>query len=99
MNDNHHPQDDKWRQLLAHSGPTFAAETELPYGFVTGTLARLRSESREQELIERIGLRALLASFVILLVTVGFVWMQFQDGFEMEPGVNTLIRTHEFTLG
>ena len=99
MNDDNHPQDDKWRQLLARSGPTFAAETEPPYGFVTSTLARLRNESREQEVMERIGLRALLASFVILLVTAGFVWMQFQDGLEMEPGVNSLIRAHDFTLG
>lgn len=99
MNNETHSQDDKWRNLLARSGPSFAAQTELPYGFVTSTLARLRSENRERELMERIGLRALLASFVILLVTAGFTWMQLQDRVELEPGVNTLIKAHDFSLG
>jgi len=60
--------DEKWQSLLLRSTPTFIGEAEPPYGFVTGTLARLRVEKGQQEEIERISWRALLASLAALVV-------------------------------
>ena len=42
-------EDEKWQSLLLRSTPTFAGEAAPPYGFITGTLAQLRSEKRQQE--------------------------------------------------
>ena len=65
MNSN---EDQVWQNLLLRSTATFSGQGEPPYGFVTGTLARLRAETRQQEELERIGWRALLASLAALLV-------------------------------
>jgi len=50
--------------------PDFTGEADLPYGFITGTLARLRAEKRQQESSDRIGWRALLASLAAVAIAV-----------------------------
>jgi hypothetical protein len=86
--------DEKWQSLLLRSTPTFIGEAEPPYGFVTGTLARLRAEKRQQEDIERIGWRALLASLAVLVVaaTVTLSMNLSSRGGDFEPGVKSLVQ-------
>ena len=82
-------EDEKWQSLLLRSTPTFAGETELPYGFMTSTLARLKSERTMLEECERIGWRALLASFAALIVAAAVtltVNYTDQSG-DFEPGI------------
>jgi hypothetical protein len=91
MNTN---EDQKWQDLLLHSTPTFAGEAAPPYGFVTGTLARLRTETRQQEEFERIGWRALLASLAALVIaaTVTLSMNYMDRGGDFEPGVRSLVQ-------
>jgi hypothetical protein len=87
-------EDEKWQGLLQCSASTFAAESTPPYGFVTSTLTRLRAENRQVEEFERIGWRALLASFAALAIaaTVTFT-LSFRDtGTDFDPGVRSLIQ-------
>ena len=87
-------EDEKWQNLLLRSTPTFTGEATPPYGFVTGTLARLRAESRQQEELERIGWRALLASLAALAiaatVTMGLSYAD--RGTDFDPGVRSLVQ-------
>lgn len=83
-----------WVNLLASSAPTFAAEPNPPYGFVTSTLTVLRLENQQQREFERVGLRALWASFAALGVAVAVtvtVNMQ-QDSSDFDPGVRSLVQ-------
>ena len=91
MNGN---EDQKWHSLLLRSTPTFAGEAAPPYGFVTGTLARLRAENRQQEELERIGWRALLASLAALMIaaTVTLSISYTHRGGDFEPGVRSLVQ-------
>ena len=86
--------DEKWQNLLLRSTPTFAAEAVPPYGFITGTLAQLRAEKRQQDELERIGWRALLASLAALVVVAAVaVSVNFSDrGGDFEPGVRSLVQ-------
>jgi anti-sigma-K factor RskA len=86
--------DEKWQSLLLRSTPTFTGEAEAPYGFVTATLARLRAEKRQQEDVERIGWRALLASLAALVVAATVTLsVNFSDrGGDFEPGVKSLVQ-------
>jgi hypothetical protein len=87
-------EDEKWRSLLLRSVPTFAGEATAPYGFVTSTLARLRTEDTQQEEFERIGWRALLASLGALAIAVTVTLsLNFTDrGGDFEPGVRNLVQ-------
>jgi hypothetical protein len=87
-------EDEKWLGLLQRSTPTFAGEAVPPYGFVTGTLARLRAESCQREEIERIGWRALLASLAALVLAATFsLGMSHSDrGSDFEPGVRGFVQ-------
>jgi len=87
-------EDGKWRGLLLRSAPTFTGEADLPYGFITGTLARLRAEKRQQEELDRIGWRALLASLAALAIAVTVTLsVNFKDrGGDLEPGVRSLVQ-------
>ena len=91
MNTN---EDKKWAGLLLRSAATFAGEAVPPYGFATGTLARLRAETRQMEEIERIGWRALLASLAALViaatVTLGLSYAD--RGTDFDPGVRSLVQ-------
>jgi hypothetical protein len=89
---NNNRQDNLWQNLLAQSAPTFAGETEPPYGFITGALAQLRAEQGQQKEIERIGWRALWASVAALTVVATFtLGVQLQDRNDLEPGINSVI--------
>jgi hypothetical protein len=87
-------ENEKWQSLLLRSTPTFAGEATPPYGFLTGTLARLRAENRQQEELERIGWRALLASLAALVVaaTVTLSVNFSNRGGDFEPGVRSLVQ-------
>ena len=87
-------EDEKWQSLLLRSTPTFTGEATPPYGFITGTLARLRAENRQQEALERIGWRALLASLAALVVaaTVTLSVNFSNRGGDFEPGVRSLVQ-------
>ena len=87
-------EDEKWRNLLLRSTPTFTGEATPPYGFVTGALARLRAEKRQQEELERIGWRALLASLAALAVAAAVTLsVNFSDrGSDFDPGVRSLVQ-------
>jgi hypothetical protein len=87
-------EDEKWQKLLTASASTFAGDAEPPYGFVTATLTRLRTENRQQEEFERIGWRALLASLAALMVAAAItVTVSFSDhGTEFEPGVRSFLQ-------
>jgi hypothetical protein len=93
-------EDEKWQGLILRSAPTFAGEAEPPYGFVTGTLARLRAESGQQEEFERIGWRALLASLAALAVAATVTLsVNFRDrGGDFEPGVNSVVQVENIQL-
>ncbi len=91
--------DARWQALLARSSSTFAEESTPPYGFVTSTLARLREEKGERELLERIGLRALFAAFAILVAAGGFtIGVQLQDRYDLEPGLNSVFQADDVPL-
>lgn len=91
--------DPKWQALLARSQSTFAAETTPPYGFVTSTLARLKTETREQAIAERIGLRALFASLTVLTAAVVLtVSLQFQNHADLDPGIRSLIQADNISI-
>jgi hypothetical protein len=87
-------EDEKWQSLLLRSTPTFTGEAAPPYGFITGTLARLKAENRQQEEFERIGWRALLASMAALVVVATVaVSVSFSDrGGDFEPGLRNLVQ-------
>jgi len=86
-------EDEKWQSLLSRCAPTFAGDAAPPYGFMTGTLARLRADQRRQEEWESIGWRALLASLAALVITAGVTFsLQLKDGGELEPGVRTILQ-------
>jgi len=87
-------EDEKWQGLLLRSAPAFAGEASAPYGFVTGTLAQLRAEKRQQEEMERIGWRALLASMAALAVAAAVTLsVNLTDpSMDFDPGVRSLVQ-------
>jgi hypothetical protein len=90
MNNLH---DEKWHRLLACSEPTFQAEVTPPYGFITAAMGKLRSEQRQQQEIERIGWRALLASLAALIIAATVTFSTYQDpSSDFEPGVKGLVQ-------
>ena len=97
MNSN---EDEKWQSLLLRCVPTFAEESTPPYGFVTGTLARLRAEKRQQEECELIGWRVLLASFASLVIaaTVTLSINSMENGTDFDPGVKNLVLTEHIQV-
>ncbi len=83
----------RWQNLVALSASSFAGELTPPYGFVTRTLAELRAETRQRELVERIGLRALFASLAILLATVGLtIGATYVNRGDLEPGLGNIVQ-------
>jgi len=95
------PEDNLWSNLVAMSAPAYPAAGEVPpYGFTTRMLARLRTETRQQELMERIGLRAIFASFAILVVTGMFTLglNHSKDNGDLEPGLRGFLQAADTPL-
>jgi hypothetical protein len=95
------PDDNLWQNLIALSTPAYSAAGETaPYGFTTRLLARLRTEGRQQELVERIGLRAIFASFAILVVTGLFTLglNHSQNNGDLEPGLRGFLQAANMPL-
>ncbi|MEJ0000002.1 MAG: hypothetical protein WDO13_13005 [Verrucomicrobiota bacterium] len=88
---NPNETNDPWLDLLACSAPTFAGEAAPPYGFTTRVLGELHAQRRQQQEVERIGWRALLASLGALAVAAALtvVMNQQQKGTDFDPGVRS----------
>jgi hypothetical protein len=91
--------DIKWRTLLELAAPTFAEATEPPYGFITSTLARLKAERVEREMVDRIGLRALFAALAMLAVAGGVSFgVQLHDRLDFDPGTRSIIQEDHVSI-
>lgn len=89
---NSNQEDNRWQKLLELAAPTFAGETEPPYGFITSTVARLKAERAGREIMERIGLRALFAALAVLAAAGGISFgIQMQDRLDFDPGTRSII--------
>ena len=98
MNDT---EDTSWQNLIAISAPAFpgAIDEAPPYGFTTRILAQLGAETRQRELMERIGLRALLASMTILMVTAAFaLGLNHGERSDFEPGLSGILQAADVPL-
>jgi len=100
MNIGTNPQEnEKWHALLERSKPTFEGDNALPFGFLTSTLARLKEEKRDRDLLERIGMRALFASMAILITVIGVsVGVQLQNRFDFDPAVQSLLQADDVPI-
>jgi hypothetical protein len=86
-------EDQAWQALLARSSSTFTGESTPPYGFITATTARLRAEQGQVAEMERIGWRALLASFGVLALAAAITFgVNTTDRNDFDPGVRTLVQ-------
>jgi len=96
---NQIPEDQKWQALLARSTPTFAGNTTLPFGFLTQTLARIKTENREREIFERIGLRSLFVAISVLIAVVGVsISVQLQSRSDFDPAVKSLLQADDVPI-
>jgi hypothetical protein len=92
-------QDLRWKNLAALSAPACAGDVVPPYGMVTSTLARLRAETRQTEMAERIGLRALFASLAILVCTAAVtVGISSRESSDLEPGLKNIVQVENVPL-
>jgi hypothetical protein len=99
MNDMNEQQDLRWKNLLALSAPACAGELAPPYGMVTSTLARLRAETRQTELAERIGLRAFFASLAVLACTIALTLeVSSRQSSDLEPGLKNIVQVENVQL-
>ncbi len=93
------PENTRWHNLIALSAPTFTGDDAPPYGFVTSTMARLREETRQVELAERIGMRALFASLALLFITAMVtLGLQYHDRSDLEPGLRGIVQVENVQL-
>ena len=60
-------EDNTWKNLLAESAPTFIGDDTPPFGLTARVLARVREERTQAAAWERIGLRAIFASFAAVV--------------------------------
>lgn len=89
-------EDEKWQTLLLLSAPTFAGETTPPYGFMTRALAQLKTQKRQRDLMEKIGLRAFLTSLVILCASVCLtLCLHLASHSELEPGMRSFLQVED----
>jgi len=92
-------EDTAWKALLAGSSSTFTGDATPPYGFVTSLTTRLRAEKGQQEELERIGWRALLASFGVLAVAVAItVGLNLAESNEFDPGVRGVVQVENIQV-
>ena len=95
MNRMNSREDEKWQGLLLRSAPTFAGEADAALWICHQHAGPARAENRQQEEIERIGWRALLASLAALVIaaTVTLSVSLIQDrGAISIPGVRASFR-------
>ena len=86
----------RWHNLLALSAPTFAGDDTPPYGFATRIVARLHAEVYQQELVERIGLRAFFAALGLLLLTAGLTFtLDESNRGDLEPGLKSIAQVED----
>ena len=90
---------DRWKNLLALSAPTFANEAVPPFGFTTSLLARLREQDRDMEQAERIGVRALFASLgaLVLAAILAFSASRVNHN-DIEPGLRSIVQVENVPL-
>jgi hypothetical protein len=83
-----------WQKLVALSAPTYAGDESVPYGFTTRFLADWRAGgSRQCELVERIGFRALLASLsLLLLAAAAHFSVRYLNHTDLEPGLRGFVQ-------
>ena len=91
MNDH---ENQLWQKLVALSAPTYAGDESVPYGFTTRFLADWRAgESRQCELVERIGFKALFASLGLLLLAVtAHFGVRYLNHSDLEPGLRGIVQ-------
>jgi hypothetical protein len=92
--------DQAWKNLLAQSAPTFAAKSDVPYGFATATLAALRAERNGQREVERIGWRAIIASMGALsLAAALMVALDLREqGRDSDPNDRTVVQVENLPI-
>jgi hypothetical protein len=96
MNDK---EDMQWLNLVALSAPTFALDPTPPYGFTTRFLAQYRTETRQRELVERIGMRALFASLGLLLLAAAVNFgVDYSQRADLEPGLPGLVQVENMRV-
>jgi len=100
MNADNPSQDDlKWQALLARSAATFAGEEAPPFGFLTSTLARLKAEKRERDLLELIGLRALFTALAVFVAVSGLtIGIQLQHRIDFDPSLKGIIQAEDIPI-
>lgn len=76
--------DQRWQKLAKHAdGLLDEALPELPFGFATRVLSRSRESAAEtwEDIVSALGLRAILVTAAVCLVTAGFAfsdWYEFR---------------------
>jgi hypothetical protein len=91
--------EEHWKSLIALSAPTFAGEIEPPYGFVTSMLARLQAEKRQDEIMTRLGLRAIFASLAVLAVSAGVAFgVHKHNRLDFDPGTGSMVQVENVPL-
>jgi len=97
--ENRSPEDAKWQALLARSSSTFVGESELPFGFLTSTLARIKAQNREREIFERIGIRSLFAAVAILAIVAGVsIGVQLRNPTDFDPALKSLLQANDVPI-
>lgn len=75
--------DQRWQTLAqqARQAPSEEMDGELPLGFATRVMARAREVSTEpwEDAFNLLGLRALLATAVLFLLSAGFAFSEWYD--------------------
>ncbi len=100
MNPEINPQEDqKWQAFLARSNPTFVGDTDLPFAFLTNTLARIKAEKKEREIFERIGLRSLFAAMAILVAVIGVsIGVRMENHSDFDPAIKSALQADEVSI-
>lgn len=89
-------EDEKWQALLLLGAPTFAGETTPPYGFMTRALTQLKTEKRQRDLMEKIGVRAFLASLAILGASACLtLCLHLASHSDLEPGMRSFLQVED----
>ena len=98
-NGNQSHEDAKWKALLTHSAKTFAGDDAAPFGFVTSTLARIKAENKERDLLEFIGLRAVFAALAVLVAVGGLtIGIELQHHVDLDPSLKGIVQAEDIPI-